>query len=247
MIRASRRTLQKEATRDHLYTAALRLFEERGYEQVNIDDIVRAADVARGTFYFHFPRKDDVLIELIRRSDRHIVSKMAAVGANQPLLEALQATTDGFADVWADRRALLPHAGAVGLRRIAEVSHEREQEPLRIELVKHVAAAVAAGELRSPLPAQMLADVFLLDVFAALMAWAMLGPPPPDLRQVMGGVIELFLHGARGVEISRTGSAVPTSDAAASTAASAPASHQGSRPHRASPRSARRASRPRRA
>ena len=194
---ASRRTLQKEATRDHLYAVALQLFEDRGYEQVSIDDIVRTADVARGTFYFHFPRKDDVLIEMIRRSDRHIVGKIAAVPAGRPLQDALQATTDGFADTWRPRRGLLPHAGAVALRRIAEVSEEREREPLRIELVKYVAAAVAAGELASPLPAQMLADVFLLDVFAALMAWAGFGPSGPDLPQVMAGVIDLFLHGAR--------------------------------------------------
>jgi hypothetical protein len=42
----------------------------------------------------------------------------------------------------------------------------------------------------------MLADVFLLDVFAALMAWAQTGAPP--LAVVMPGVIELFLRGAEG-------------------------------------------------
>jgi len=193
---ASRRTLQKEATRDHLYLQALRLFEERGYEAVGIDDIVRTADVARGTFYFHFPRKDDVLIEMIRRSDRHILGKMNAVAPGRPLREALQATTDGFADVWSERRSLLPHAGAVALRRIAEVSHEREQEPLRLELARHVANAIAAGELRTAIPSQILADIFLLDVFGALMSWAVIGQPALDL--VMAGVIELFLHGALG-------------------------------------------------
>jgi AcrR family transcriptional regulator len=195
---ASRRTLQKEATRDHLYATALHLFEARGYEAVSIDDIVRATGVARGTFYFHFARKDDLLLEMIRRSDQHIVGKMESVAIGRPLPEALRATTDGFADVWTERRPLLPHAGAVALRRIAEVESEREREPLRIHLVRHVEAAVKAGELRSLLPVQMLADVFLLDVFAALMAWAILPAPAPDLRVVLAAVIDLFLHGARG-------------------------------------------------
>jgi hypothetical protein len=57
---------------------------------------------------------------------------------------------------------------------------------------------VKAGELRSLLPVQMLADVFLLDVFAALMAWAILPAPAPELRVVLAAVIDLFLHGARG-------------------------------------------------
>jgi hypothetical protein len=42
----------------------------------------------------------------------------------------------------------------------------------------------------------MLADVFLLNVFAALMAWAETGEPSLDV--VMPGVIDLFLRGAEG-------------------------------------------------
>jgi len=192
----SQREVQKEQTRERIYAHAMQLFDERGYDEVNIDDIVRGTDIARGTFYIHFPRKDDILLELIRRCDKVIVGRMAAVRRDRPLRTVLKATTDAFADTWRDRRALLPHAGAVALRRIAAVAGPRDSEPLRVELVKHVAAAVTAGELRARLPAQMLADVFLLDVFAALMAWASTGQPKLEL--VMAGVIDLFLHGASG-------------------------------------------------
>ena len=191
---ASRRVLQKEATREHLFTQAMRLFEAHGYEAVAVEDIVREAEVARGTFYFHFPRKDDVLLELIARSDAHILGRIAAVPVGAPIREVLAATTAAFAERWRDRRTILPHAGAVALRRIAEVEHERDRQPLRPALERHVAAAIAAGELRAGLPAQMLADVFLLDVFAALMAWARTGQPP--LEVVLGGMIDLFLRGA---------------------------------------------------
>ncbi len=168
---------------------------------MSIDDIVGAAEVARGTFYFHFPAKDDVLIELIRRSDAHIVERMArtaAVRRGRPLRAVLRATTDAFAEVWGDRRALLPHAGAVALRRIAAVEAARDQQPLRLELVKHVAFATRAGELKAKLPAQILADMFLLNVFAALMAWSAAATPPLPLPVILGGFIELFLHGAAG-------------------------------------------------
>jgi AcrR family transcriptional regulator len=191
---ASRRDLQREATREQLFDCAMALFDARGYEDVGIEDIVRDAEVARGTFYFHFPRKDDLLIELIRRSDQHILGRMAAARRARTFRAVLRATTEAFAEVWRERRALLPHAGAVALRRIAEAPAVRDQQPLRIELVQHVDAAVASGELTSRLPPQMLADVFLLNVFAALMAWASTGAP--SLEIIMPGVVELFLHGA---------------------------------------------------
>ena len=84
----------------------------------------------------------------------------------------------------------------VGLRRTISTERTRAEEPLRLELAPRVERALAAGELSSVLPAQMLADVFLLNVFAALMAWAPSGEP--SLGVVMPGVIDLFLRGAEG-------------------------------------------------
>lgn len=191
----TRRAEQKQATRTRLFDIAMRLFDQRGYEAVNIDDIVRASKVARGTFYFHFPTKEDVLYEAVRRGEREIIAGMGAA-AEKPFREVLSATCDGFASTWGARRALLVQAGMVGLRRTISTERMREEEPLRLELVRHVDRALAKGDLRSVLPAPMLADVFLLNVFAALMAWAPHGEPSLDV--VMPGVIDLFLRGAEG-------------------------------------------------
>ncbi|HEX2215004.1 MAG TPA: TetR/AcrR family transcriptional regulator [Mycobacterium sp.] len=51
-------------TRDHIMTAALEAFAERGYVAVTIDDIVRRAGIGRATFYLHFDSKAAVLREL---------------------------------------------------------------------------------------------------------------------------------------------------------------------------------------
>ena len=39
-----------------------------GYEQTSVDDIVKEADVVKGTFYYHFASKEEVLMAL-RRSN----------------------------------------------------------------------------------------------------------------------------------------------------------------------------------
>lgn len=46
---------------DLLYTSALELFAEQGYERTTIDQITERADVARGTFFNHFQRKEDLV------------------------------------------------------------------------------------------------------------------------------------------------------------------------------------------
>ena len=41
-------------TRDELLAAARRLYGERPFDQVTVEDVVAAAGVAKGTFYVHF-------------------------------------------------------------------------------------------------------------------------------------------------------------------------------------------------
>jgi AcrR family transcriptional regulator len=62
----SRRKEQKAATRQAVKDAAYGCFAEKGYAATQVGDICRAAGVAQGTFYVHFPSKEDVLEELLQ-------------------------------------------------------------------------------------------------------------------------------------------------------------------------------------
>ena len=63
MPEPTRRERRRAQQRTHLYTTALKLFVERGFDQVTVDDIATAADVAKGTFFNYFPTKEHLLIE----------------------------------------------------------------------------------------------------------------------------------------------------------------------------------------
>ncbi|NUS15277.1 MAG: TetR/AcrR family transcriptional regulator [Streptomyces sp.] len=47
--------------KERLYDAAMTLFAEQGYDETSIDEIAERADVARGTFFNYFQRKEDLL------------------------------------------------------------------------------------------------------------------------------------------------------------------------------------------
>ncbi|MAE95515.1 MAG: hypothetical protein CL910_12720 [Deltaproteobacteria bacterium] len=63
----SRRERKKERTRREIYDAAMALFRGRGFDGVTVDAICTAADVARGTFFHHFPTKAALLYEFSNR------------------------------------------------------------------------------------------------------------------------------------------------------------------------------------
>lgn len=54
--------------REAILTATRRLLDERRFDELSVADILTAAGVARGSFYFYFAGKNQVLAELTRRA-----------------------------------------------------------------------------------------------------------------------------------------------------------------------------------
>ena len=56
----------KMKTKLFIINALLRLMRQKKLDQISITDIASEADVSRRTFYRHFEKKEDVLIEYVR-------------------------------------------------------------------------------------------------------------------------------------------------------------------------------------
>lgn len=65
--RRPRKRLTKQARREQILEAALNVFERGGYHSTHVDDVIREASIARGTFYLHFRSKHEVFAALIER------------------------------------------------------------------------------------------------------------------------------------------------------------------------------------
>ena|SRR5690349_11327454 len=70
--RASFQQARSHQTKRVLVQAAVNLWRANGYANTTIADICRAAGVSKGLFYFYFPRKEDVLLELGILSSRTV-------------------------------------------------------------------------------------------------------------------------------------------------------------------------------
>jgi len=66
MDRPARRRLRPEARRLEILEAAERLLQAQG-QRVRVEDVVREAGVAKGTFFLYFPTWDDLLETLRQR------------------------------------------------------------------------------------------------------------------------------------------------------------------------------------
>jgi AcrR family transcriptional regulator len=68
--------------REQILKISLRLFAANGYHKTKISDIVGEAGVAQGTFYWYFPSKEAIALEIIQNGQQHLL-KVIAQGYRQ--------------------------------------------------------------------------------------------------------------------------------------------------------------------
>lgn len=66
MSPSPRRPVARDDRRASLLKAAREIFAQKGYHAATVDDITRAAGVAKGTFYLYFEEKREVYYEVVR-------------------------------------------------------------------------------------------------------------------------------------------------------------------------------------
>ena len=86
-------------TRRRLVRTAIRLWTERGFEtgieETTVEEIVQAAGVTKGTFYFHFAHKEEILLELGFQTASLLCEEAArCISAQRSIDESLRRVTN---------------------------------------------------------------------------------------------------------------------------------------------------------
>ena len=74
---------ESEVRRQEILVAARELFIKKGYEQTSVNDILKIVDIAKGTFYYYFASKGEVLDAIVldiveegaRRAENILIDK----------------------------------------------------------------------------------------------------------------------------------------------------------------------------
>lgn len=186
---------QRERTRRRLYECALEVFRRDGVGPCRIDDIAAAAGVSRGSFYFHFPTKEHVLLERMRETEHVICDALEALPETAPVSEVMRVLNRELTAIWEPDPQLLPDVTGAGLRFAASTMEDRDATPLRRVLAQRFRGGADRGEIMGRMPPETLSDLYLGHVLAALLAWY--GNRSLALRAMLDAVTDLFWNGAR--------------------------------------------------
>ena len=192
-IPLSRRERKKERTRQEIYRAAMALFIARGFDAVTVEDICTTADVARGTFFLHFPTKDALLLEYGAEATRELESMLAdhrggATAALRKILTSLaERATRHAAIVQLLARELLARPTALA----DATAQTRGFNHLLTALVQQ---GQQEDELRRDADPRLAAAIITATYFAIVGEWARCGGTF-DLTNALQQSLDIVLQG----------------------------------------------------
>jgi AcrR family transcriptional regulator len=139
-----RRARKKAQTREQIRAIAHRLFDERGFDEVTIADVARAADVAVQTVFNHFATKEELFFD---GRGPQIDAPSTAIRCRDPRTPPLTALRDFLIDL---SRSHLRSLADESRRRylvtlLASESLLTNERELLIEAERRLAAALTAA------------------------------------------------------------------------------------------------------
>lgn len=143
MSSISRTRLPVDERREQLLRLGLRLFSERPYEAVSVDEIASAAGISRGLLYHYFPGKRDFYVAVVRVA----VAELSELIQPQPGLSASEALSNAlraYVDYVSRRRHGYLTATQGGLGADPEIA--ALVEGFRQQVVDQVLAAVGVAD-----------------------------------------------------------------------------------------------------
>jgi AcrR family transcriptional regulator len=190
--RTQRRVARTKAAIEDAFVA---LVLERGYDRVAVEDITDRADLARATFYAHYPNKEAVLFSVFNRLTEDLLQRLAYQGGpwNVVRQDAIRAAYKHAAEMPDLYRACLGDARTrqAHLSTLSRYAEENFRD--RLKALGH--------QPRVPVP--LMARAFVGAHVAVLEAW-LAGELEGDVEELASMTLDLLIRGAawaRGIRL----------------------------------------------
>jgi AcrR family transcriptional regulator len=166
----STREAQRLETRARLFDAAATEISRSGLAGADVSTIAAAVGVARGTFYFHFPTKEHVVVEAERLEEARIVTRLGSSSSGLNDLSSMLSQL--VREVLAAERRMGPvlFRDMLGLHfsSTRPVEDELRAHPLADFVIAAIADAQDAGRIVPGADPGELGMFFLTGLFALL-------------------------------------------------------------------------------
>ena len=191
-----RLTQRGRQRRAELLTTAVDLFSRHGFHSTSVSDIVNTLGVGKGVFYWYFPSKDELFIEILRSAHQELRRRQrAAIGSEpdpvQRIELGIRATMQWFHE---HRNSFTLIQFARTDDRFAEVLRQNQDVAIA-DAVRHIKEGIVAGSITDQAP-EVLAEA-VVGVTERLARAYLLERDDP-VAEVADAAVAFCLRGLRG-------------------------------------------------
>ncbi|AMO63827.1 TetR family transcriptional regulator [Mycolicibacterium phlei] len=186
-------------TRERLLGAAIAEFKRTGMAAADVGAIVAAAGVAHATFYFHFPTKEHVLLELERREQERMAAELIRFfRTDHDVRATLSKTVDVLKGLEHRLGArLFKDFLALHFSTTRPPSEEWTSHPVIVAVVEELRRAQARGQIPPGVDVMLNGVSFLVGLYALLITM----PESWEIRRpVIDVYLTTYLHGLRALD-----------------------------------------------
>ncbi|MEV1026132.1 TetR/AcrR family transcriptional regulator [Streptomyces sp. NPDC050264] len=194
-----RRERSKQRVRESLYSSALSLFVEQGYDRTTIEQITDRADVSRATFFNYFQRKDDLITAWSDQRRQQLEQFMKETMTSRDddvtvLLERCVAALAEFNEKDRSTTATMLHAWVKAGRPLVE-----EQQAGQV-----FAAIIEAGRRRGDIAVDIdplrVGNILRDSYLGVLYRWSQSPQSSPSLHVELREILRIILSGVRSYD-----------------------------------------------
>jgi AcrR family transcriptional regulator len=174
----TQRQQRAEETQSSILESALRLFHERGFDAVTVEEITQDAGVSKGSFYTYFSAKSDIIVAEFWKIDDYYKEYAArnfrryTTGTDR-LLAFTRAQMRYVRDTVGNTNLKILYANQTLESGTSKIITNRKRQWYRI-IREVIELGQERGEFRTDIDAEQLAQLFNRSVRSVFLDWCIL-------------------------------------------------------------------------
>jgi AcrR family transcriptional regulator len=178
---AKSQAAESRNARERILDTATDVIARRGYSAAGIQEIVTLSGTSKGSFYFHFPSKENMVMALFERMSQKLIDKVNRTIEKEPTpLHRVAASIDTLMAVFAGKRTIA-HVLLISLAGNGK-DIDRKFLPIREKfsalIEQEMNAAVAAGQIEA-IDTTLVARMWVGSIREVIYDWLLTGKPAP--------------------------------------------------------------------